>query len=90
MKITREQIEARIESVEYIVTHETLTLCFITLDNTFVQSGESRCIAAADFNAVKGQQVAYEDAFDKLWPYFGFMAREDAHRQGKQPQQLAA
>lgn len=80
MKITREQIEDRISSVEYIVTHGTLTLCFIQLDNGFVQSGESRCIDPKTFSSATGQQLAYDAAFDQLWPYFGFMAREVAHR----------
>lgn len=80
MKITREQIEARIAGVEYIVTHGRMTLCFITLDNGFVQSGESCCVDAAEFNSDTGRKLAYDKAFDELWKLYGFMAREDAYR----------
>jgi hypothetical protein len=90
MKITREQIEARIKGVEYIVTHGRMTLCFITLDNGFIESGESVCIDAAEFNSETGRQIAYDDAFDQLWGYFGFVAMEDAHRSKAAPQQIAA
>jgi hypothetical protein len=79
--ITRERIEARIESVEYIVTTRTMALCFLTLDNGFVQSGESPSVDPAEFDRTRSMQLAYEDAFDKLWPYFGFMACEDRHRE---------
>lgn len=80
MPITREQIEARIETVEYVAARDKLTLCSVTLDNGFIVSGEASCIDPAEFNSSVSQRMAYEDAVDKLWTYLGFMAREDAHR----------
>lgn len=79
MKVTQAQIEARIQSTEYQLTHDTLTLCFITLDNGFVVTGESRPIDPLNFDALRGQEVARAEAIDKLWPYFGFVAMEQAH-----------
>ncbi|MFD1555752.1 Gp49 family protein [Paraburkholderia silviterrae] len=78
--VTREHIEARIATVEYIYTDHAITLCFITLDNGFIESGESRCIDPADFSEARGREIAYTEAFENLWGYFGFMAMEDAHR----------
>lgn len=81
MKITKEQIEARIKGVEYEVTHGRLTFCIVTLDNGFLVTGQSCCVEVADFNEDTGRKMAYDDAFDQLWPYFGFLTKEDAFRQ---------
>ena len=89
MRVTREQIEARIERVEYLRVQQTGTLCFITLDNGFIESGESRCVDAAEFNEAKGREIAYNEAFENLWGYFGFMVIEDAYRADTERLRLA-
>ena len=73
-------IEARIVAAEY-VKRGTKTLCFLTLDNGWVQSGESDCVDAATYDPVKGTQFARARAVDELWPLIGFLAKEDAYRQ---------
>lgn len=72
-------IEARIVASEY-VKRGTKTLCFVTLDNGWVQSGESDCVDAATYSAERGATVAYKRAVDELWPLIGFLAKEDAYR----------
>lgn len=88
MKITIEQVKARIVETEYQLTHDTLTLCFATLDNGFVIVGKSACIDPHEFNGEIGRKVAYDDAVDQLWPYLGFLAVEDAYRAHQQIVQL--
>ena len=70
-KITKEQIESRIKDKAFLV-HDTLTICIITLDNGFKETGFSSCVDPANFNKELGEKYAYEDAFSKLWKPFGF------------------
>jgi hypothetical protein len=79
---TRAQIEARVVVVEY-VKRGTKTLCFLTLDNGWEQSGESDCVDPAKYNEDRGADIAFEDAIDQLWPLLGFLEKEDLYRQQK-------
>lgn len=77
--MNRAEIEKRIVAVEY-VKRGTKTLVFITLDNGWVQSGESNCLDVEDYREHIGSTVAYDHAVDQLWPLFGFMEKEDEFR----------
>lgn len=57
-----------------------LTICVITLKNGFTVRGESACASPENFNKDIGQRLAYENAFNHLWPLFGFQLKEDLHR----------
>lgn len=74
-RITAEDIKARIRATTFTVV-ETLTICVITLDNGFMMTGESACADPSNFNREIGERLAYDAAFDKLWPFFGIMLRE--------------
>jgi len=75
-KVTRDYIKGRIAAHQYIRIGETVTLCSIVLDNGYSVRGESACVDPANFNQDIGRQLAYEDAFRKLWPLFGFLLAE--------------
>lgn len=80
-KVTKEQIEARIKSVEYHRIGVTCTICNITLDNGYSVRGESACVSPENYDEKIGQELAYKKAFDNwLWPLFGFMLAEDLYR----------
>lgn len=80
-RIHAEDMTARIASVAYLRPPEsTLTLCVIALDNGFTTTGESACVDPANFDQALGERLAYDAAFRKLWPLFGFLAREDRFR----------
>lgn len=82
-KVTPEAMEARIAATQY--THPegtTLTFCILHLDNGYTVTGESACVDPANFDAELGQKIAHEQAFDKLWPLFGFLLAEDRYREG--------
>ncbi len=68
-KLTLDYIKSLIVNVEYQRFGDTLTVCVLTLRNGFTVTGESACINKADFNADIGQQVAYNNAVDKIWRY---------------------
>lgn len=49
-RITKEQIAARIVSVEYLRVGQTVTVCSIKIDNGFSVRGESACVNVANYN----------------------------------------
>lgn len=81
MKVSKEQIILRIANIQYmIIDDSTVTICNITLDNGFSVRGESACVDPKEFKAEIGREIAYENAFSKLWPLFGFLLAEDLHQ----------
>ena len=73
-KLTLDYIKSLIINAEYQRFGDTLTVCVLTLQNGFKVTGESACINKADFNADIGQQVAYNNAVDKIWQLEGYLA----------------
>lgn len=88
-RVTKEYMESRIRSREFTRLTETLTHCTINLDNGFTATGESACVNAANYNEEIGQKIAYDNAFNKLWPLFGFVLAENQY-QAKVPVSEAA
>lgn len=75
-KVTAAYMESRIARVAYAKIDQTVTVCSLTLDNGFSVRGESACVDPANFDEKIGQSLAYKQAFDKLWPLFGFRLAE--------------
>lgn len=76
-KVTKESIERRIVDVGYLVLPgSTVTICNITLENGFSVRGESACIDPRNFNEEIGRNIAYRNAFDKLWSLEGYLLAE--------------
>jgi hypothetical protein len=80
--VTKLYIESRILNVRYlrVSESETLTICIIMLDNHYSVRGESACVDPANYDKEIGEKLAYEDAFRKLWPLFGFLLAEKLHQ----------
>ena len=82
--ITKDFIDSQITSVKYFVIEgTTVTICHLTLDNGFSVRGESACIDPTNFNEEIGQQIAYKNAYDKLWAFYGFAEMEITYRFGE-------
>lgn len=76
-KVTKESIEARIAKTDYMVLpNSTVTVCNITLENGFSVRGESACVDARNFNLDIGQNLAFKNAFQKLWGLEGYLLAE--------------
>lgn len=54
----------------------SVTICHIELDNGYSVRGESACVNPENYNQEIAERVAYDDAFKKLWPLFGFLLAE--------------
>jgi hypothetical protein len=58
-----------------------LTICVITLKNGFTVVGTSAPASPTNFSAEIGQRLAYQDAFNKLWPLFGFELKQRLYQE---------
>lgn len=81
-RVTNQSIDARIDKVEYQrLPGTTLTICIITMVNGFTVTGESACVDPDEYNQERGEEIAYENAFQKLWPLEGYLLKERLYQQ---------
>ena len=71
-KLTKEFLESEIDKTEYNRLVGTITHCTITTKSGFTFTGESACVDPNNFNQEIGEQVAYDNAFEKMWMPYGF------------------
>lgn len=71
-RITQDHLESIIAKKEFHRLSETLTVCVLTLRNGFTVTGESACVSPANYDKTIGENVAYQNAFDKLWQLEGY------------------
>lgn len=74
-KITKEYLESEIVKIEFQRGLGNFTHCYITVRNGFIFHGESSCLSAENFDETIGQDVAYENAFEKMWSHYGFLLK---------------
>ena len=73
ISLNEEKLESLVERIYYYrVPDTTVTICAITLKNGFTVVGESACIDPDNFNHSIGEQVAYNNAFEKIWQLEGY------------------
>lgn len=97
-RVTKEYMEGRIVATSFhkiedvnspIVVAPTATICNILLDNGYSVRGESACVNPENYNQEIGEKIAYDQAFGKLWPLFGFLLAEKNNLKNP-PQTIAA
>lgn len=64
------------EQIDIPASLTLLTFCVITLKNGFTVTGESACASPENFNADIGKQIAYQNAYDKIWPLLGYQLKD--------------
>lgn len=83
-RVTKEYMESRIvRGPVFTRIGETLTHCHIVLDNGFSVTGESVAVNPENYHKEIGEKIAYDNAFNKLWPLFGFLLAEKNLLSGK-------
>ncbi len=66
-------VDAAIRKAEYVLLPDMrTTICLLTLDNGFTIRGEASCVDVANYNEATGQQIALQNARDKVWQFLGF------------------
>lgn len=79
--VTKQSISDKIKDVEYMrVSGTTITFCILTLENGFTVTGESACVDPKNFSSEIGNQIAYENAFNKIWKLEGYLLKEKLYR----------
>ena len=84
MKLTEEYLKGLIADASYhLLDGTTVTICALTLRSGFVVTGESACLDPASFDAEIGEQIAYANAFEKLWQLEGYHVKALAALEGR-------
>lgn len=58
---------------------ECLTFCVLVLKNGFTVTGESACASPENFDKLIGQEIAYNNAREKIWVLEGYLLKEKLH-----------
>ena len=75
--VTLELVRSKVKEARYHhFEGTTVTLCLLILENGFTVVGESACASAANFVPEMGRDLAYKDAFEKIWKLEGYLLRE--------------
>lgn len=76
-RITPRMIDDAVASVEFHVFSDgVLTVCCLTLKNGFTVTGESTCFSPENFDAVLGQEIALDNAREKIWVLEGYLVKQ--------------
>lgn len=76
--VTETYLKSRVDlsEVEYTRIGETLTVCTIKLPSGYTVVGTSACVKPENFDEEIGKKIAYQNAFNELWPLYGFILAE--------------
>ncbi|MFC4775881.1 Gp49 family protein [Paenibacillus sp. GCM10023252] len=77
---TRRELEALIESKEFMVMGKRTTICLLSLHNGIEVVGKSRLIDYAHFNKDIGEYYAFEDALNELRKIAGMIEILESRR----------
>lgn len=76
-KLDVTDIESVIQKVEYVRLDGTnVTICWLTLRNGFVVTGESSCVDPAEFKETVGKDLAFAAAKKKVWELEGYLLKQ--------------
>ncbi len=74
-KLTKDYLDSLVAHTQY--GHQgLLTICTITVKNGFKLVGTSACADEQNYDTKLGEQVAYQNAFAKLWELEGYLLKQ--------------
>lgn len=82
-KVTPADLDAEVARGKTVFTRiegTTITHCAIVLANGFSVTGESACVDPANFDQKMGEEIAFKNAREKLWPLLGFRLADERTR----------
>lgn len=82
-RVTPEHIQKTIKEEEYIYSAAgdgVLTICVLTLQNSFTVTGESACASKENYNKELGCKIAKDNASKKIWVLEGYLLKEKLYR----------
>ena len=75
-RLTPELIDNTIKTEQYHVFNGVLTICCLTLTNGFTVTGESAFASPENFDRELGQEIAKQNARDKIWALEGYLLKQ--------------
>jgi len=75
-RVTMDYIDSLIVDKTYQVFYGRMTICILRLKNGYLVSGESCCVSEANFNQPLGENIAFQNAYDKIWELEGYLLRD--------------
>ena len=82
-RVTDEMIDLLVSDSEHIyqrIPNTTMTVCVLRLANGFCVQGVSACVDPDNFDQTVGEQIAFENAREKLWELEGYRLACDLTR----------
>ncbi len=77
-KVTKEYIESKIKGVTFtLLPNKRTTVAQITLENGFTVEGQSACVSLENYNKELGEQIAFDNAFEKVWELEGYLLAQE-------------
>lgn len=82
--LTKDDILRKITKVEYTVLEDgKTTIANVYLENGYTVRGESSCVDPVNFDKKLGEEIAYENAIDAIWPLEGYLLSEQLYQAHK-------
>ena len=75
--VTEEYLKSVIVNEEYVKLGIKTTVCLLTLKNGFEVVGQSACVDSSNFDEKIGKELAYSNAFNKIWELEGYKLQCD-------------
>lgn len=80
-RLTPELIDSVIVHAAYhVFPGTTLTVCCLTLRNSFTVTGESAAASPENFDEAIGRKIAFQNARQKVWALEGYLLRESTYQ----------
>jgi len=79
-KVRLEDMKARMKEHHYYYDG-LLTICVATMVNGFKVVGTSACIDPALYDRKKGEEIAFNDVIEQLWPLEGYLLAEQVAKE---------
>lgn len=79
-RLTPALIDGCIVTKQFHTFEGTCTMvCLLTLKNGFTVTGESACASPENFDQEIGEEIAYDNARDKIWQLEGYLLKQALH-----------
>lgn len=79
-RLTPQLIDSKIVEKSFHKLTDVLTVCVITLQNGFTVTGESACASPENYDKDIGEQIAFNNARDKIWQLEGYLLKEKLYQ----------
>ena len=80
-RLTPDIIDSLIKEKAFHKLTSKLTICVITLQNGFELIGESSCVDPANYDKKIGEDIAFNNARDKIWPLAGYALKQKLYEE---------